>query len=113
MTATSCWWKCSTPRSVGPNLELAPGASPSDGALTVVTAREGDRRALRAYIDARLAGREDVLELAAEQARCVDIQDPEPLHVDDALVRVPAGAAVSIRVQAGAVTVLVPPAIAR
>jgi len=100
-------------RSIGPNLELAPGASPSDGALTVVTAREGDRRALRAYIDARLAGREGVLELAAEQARCVDIQDPEALHVDDALVRVPASAAVSIRVQAGAVTVLLPAAIAR
>lgn len=96
-------------RSVGPNLELAPGASASDGAFTVVTAREQDRRALGAYIDARLAGREGVLELATGQARCVDIEVPEALHVDDALVRVPAGATVSVRVQAGAVSVLVPP----
>ena len=94
-------------RTVGPNLELAPATSPSDGVLTVITAREADRRALAAYIDDRLAGRDGALSLAAERARCVDIDEAGPLHVDDALARLPAGAAVSIRVQAAAVNVLV------
>jgi diacylglycerol kinase (ATP) len=95
-------------RGIGPNLELAPAASPSDGVLTVVTAREADRRALATYIDDRLAGRDGALSLATESARCVDIDEAGPLHVDDALARLPAGAAVSIRVQAGAVNVLLP-----
>jgi diacylglycerol kinase family enzyme len=94
---------------VGPNVELAPGASPSDGVLTVVTARERDRAAIAAYIDDRLAGRDGVLELATQSARCVDVADPEILHLDDELVRFPSGAAVSIAVQPGALTVLVPP----
>ena len=96
-------------RAVGPNLELAPDASSSDGLLTVVTARPDDRRALAAYIDDRLSGRDTRLELAAWPARCVDIDDAGTLHVDDELVRVPAGAGVSIRVQAAAVSVLAPP----
>jgi diacylglycerol kinase (ATP) len=100
-------------RSLGPNLELAPSASPSDGVLTVVTAREADRHALAAYIDDRLAGRDGALTLTAQPARCVDIDEGGPLHVDDTLARLPAGAAVSIRVQAGAVNVLVSSAIAR
>ena len=96
-------------RVVGPNLEFAPKASPSDGLLTVVTAREADRPALAAYIADRLAGRDARLELPSEPARCVDILDPGTLHVDDTLVHVPPGATASIRVQAAAVTVLVPP----
>lgn len=95
-------------RAVGPNLELAPGGSVSDGALTVVTAREADRGALAAYIADRLAGRDGRLRLATASARCVDIDDPQALHVDDELARFPAGAGVSIRIQAGAVDVLVP-----
>jgi diacylglycerol kinase (ATP) len=93
-------------RAVGPNLELAPTASPSDGVLTVVTARESDRRALAAYIDDRLAGRDSVLALATESARCIEIDDGGPLHVDDDQARLHAGAALSIRVQGGAVNVI-------
>jgi len=96
-------------RSVGPNLELAPDASPSDGVLAVVAAREADRPALAAYIGDRLGGRDTRLELAAWPARCVEIDNAATLHVDDELVCLPDGAGVSIRVQAGAVSVLVPP----
>jgi diacylglycerol kinase family enzyme len=95
-------------RSVGPNLDLAPQASPSDGALTIVTARETDRHALAAYIDDRLAGRDGRLALSSAQARCVDFLDADVLHVDDELVRVTPGPVVSIRTQAAAVKVLVP-----
>jgi diacylglycerol kinase (ATP) len=97
-------------RAVGPNLDLAPSASSSDGLLTVVTAAEADRQALAAYIDDRLAGRDSVLDLAVTTARCVDIAEADALHVDDALARVPAGANLSIRVQAAAVNLLLPPA---
>ena len=96
-------------RAVGPNLELAPAASPSDGLLTVVTAHEADRPALSAYIADRLAGRDARIELPFESARCVDILDPELLHVDDTLVHVPPGSTASIRIQAAGVTVLAPP----
>jgi diacylglycerol kinase (ATP) len=94
-------------RAVGPNLELAPSASPKDGALTVVTAREADRAALADYIAGRLAGSDGRLRLATASAYCVDIDDPQALHVDDELASFPPGAAVSIRIQAGAVHVLV------
>jgi diacylglycerol kinase family enzyme len=94
-------------RAVGPNLELAPHADPSDGAFAVVTARESDRAALAAYVADRLAGREGRLELPAASARCVDIRDVDALHVDDALVQVPLGAEVAIRMQTAAATVLV------
>ena len=96
-------------RAVGPNLEFAPSASTSDGLLSVVTAREGDRQALADYIANRLAGREGRLELATETANCVEIDDPEALHVDDELVQVPGGVTASIRIAAAAVDVLVPP----
>jgi diacylglycerol kinase (ATP) len=96
-------------RAVGPNLELAPATSPSDGVLTVVTAREADRRALASYIEDRLAGRPSALSLAAEPARCVDIDEAGPLHVDDTLARLSTPTALSIRVQAAAVNVLLPP----
>jgi diacylglycerol kinase (ATP) len=96
-------------RAVGPNLELAPDASPSDGVLAVVTARTTDRAALAAYIDDRLAGRDTRLELAAQPARCVDIDDAGPLHVDDEVVHPAAGTSVSLRVRAAAVKVLVTP----
>lgn len=96
-------------RAVGPNLEFAPSASTSDGLLSVVTAREGDRQALADYIANRLAGREGRLELATETAHCVEIDDPEALHVDDELVQVPGGVTASIRIAAAAVDVLVPP----
>jgi len=96
-------------RAVGPNLEFAPDASPSDGLLTVVTAGEADRQALTHYIAERLAGRDGRLELASETARRVDIHDAGALHIDDELVCVPGGVTASVRLHAAAVNVLVPP----
>jgi diacylglycerol kinase family enzyme len=96
-------------RAVGPNLEFAPGASLSDGLLTVVTAREADRPALAAYFEDRLAGRDSVLTLTTESARNVEIHDPHTLHVDDELARLAPGSQVSISIRHAAVNVLVPP----
>jgi diacylglycerol kinase (ATP) len=93
-------------RAVGPNLELAPESNPFDGVLTVVTAREQDRDALAGYIADRLGGLDTRLVLDEQSARCVQIDRAPTLHVDDQLLRLPADATVSIRVQAAAVSVL-------
>jgi diacylglycerol kinase (ATP) len=95
-------------RAVGPNLDLAPHASPSDGTFTVVTAGEADRPALVRYIEERLAGSEGRLNLEHASARCVEIFDPQALHVDDEILRVPPGAAVSIRIEPAALQLLMP-----
>ena len=93
-------------RAVGPNLELAPESNPFDGVLTVVTAREQDRGALAAYIADRLSGLDTRLALDEQPARCVEIDRPPTLHVDDELLPLPTDASVAIRVQAAAVSVL-------
>ena len=94
-------------RAVGPNLELAPQSNPFDGVLTVVTAREPDRGALADYIAARLNGQDTRLALDEQSARSVDVDRAPTLHVDDELLRLKSDTAVSIRVQAAAVNVLV------
>jgi diacylglycerol kinase (ATP) len=73
-------------RQTGPNVPLAPSASPADGRLDLVRIRAEDRPALAAYAEARLAGREAVpLELAAAQVAEIRIRPPSglPLRVDD------------------------------
>jgi len=93
--------------AVGPNLELAPGSNTCDGLLTVVTAREEHRSRLAEYIDDRLSGRTSRLELPTESATRVDVSSPRPMHVDGALMDA-SSTPLTIQVEPGAVTVLVP-----
>lgn len=95
-------------RAVGPNLELAPGTNPFDGQLSVVTAREEHREMLAAYVADLLGGRESKLILPLEPATHIEVLLPQALHVDDIVVEGSA-TAVSIDVEPGAVTVLLPP----
>lgn len=94
-------------RAVGPNLDLAPDTDPSDGLLTVVTARAEHRDRLAEYIEDRLSGRASRLELPAELATRVEVHSPHPMHVDDALIDASV-TPLTIQVEPGAVTVLVP-----
>jgi diacylglycerol kinase family enzyme len=71
---------------LGPNLPLAPGASPYDGLLDVVPIREEDRADLVAYLSERLR---DLEPSAPEPERLhgarISLRPPPetPLHLDD------------------------------
>jgi diacylglycerol kinase (ATP) len=72
--------------SVGPNLELAPRADPSDGLFDVVLATEKERAALAAHLAARAAGDVDELDLPVRRAREVSlVAAGAEVHVDDEL----------------------------
>jgi diacylglycerol kinase family enzyme len=93
-------------RSVGPNLVLAPGASPHDGSFTVVTAGEGHRGELERYLDARVEGLSCRLQLPARTARRLTLAALDELHIDDHVRRLRPHGEVSIRVQPGALPIL-------
>jgi diacylglycerol kinase family enzyme len=93
-------------RAVGPNLDLAPGASVSDGTLTLVTVGEGDRGALAACIADLGAGRDARLSLPTEEVRCVELRGSYQMHLDDELVSDPLGGGLSIGIEPGALTFL-------
>jgi diacylglycerol kinase family enzyme len=94
--------------SIGPNLQLADGASPWDGRLTVVAAGSDDRHALAQYLRGRANGGGEPPALATWHVREVEIAAGDRLHVDDDVVGEPGPLGVRIRLEAGAVRVLVP-----
>lgn len=96
--------------AVGPNLSLAPGASPYDGVFTVVAATQSDRGALAEYLRTLVAGAPAPVSLPTWQATEVTIEAGDRLHVDDDIVGVPGHPLTRIRVEPGAVQVLAPPA---
>jgi diacylglycerol kinase (ATP) len=93
-------------RSLGPNLELSPDASPSDGFFSVVTAREEDREELTDYLQRRIEGSDCRLSLIPRRARRVDIQGLEDMHVDDEVISVTSDGQVSIRIEPAALEFL-------
>jgi diacylglycerol kinase family enzyme len=93
-------------RSVGPNLALAAGADPSDGALDVVTIGEEARDVLARGLEALRDGRDVEMALPVQRARSVDIGCPCDIHIDDQLVRDHTEAPLSIGVEPGALLVL-------
>ena len=90
---------------IGPSLSLAE-ASPFDGQLTVVGAGAGHRDMLAGWIR---AGAADPLPspLAVWPAREVAISRCDRLHLDDEVVETQGASSIAIRVDAGAVSVLV------
>ena len=94
-------------RSIGPNLVFAPDADPSDGYFDVMMARESDRDRLLSYLDDRAEGRTSRLLLPQYRAREVVIESCTELHIDDECVDGCPLGEVSIRIEPGAVAVLV------
>ena len=97
--------------AIGPNLALAPGATPHDGQFTVVAAGANEREALAAYLRARLNGDTPLLSLTTWQGAEVVIAAGDRLHIDDEIVGDPdtGPGPVRIAIEPGAVQVLAPP----
>jgi diacylglycerol kinase family enzyme len=88
--------------SIGPLLKLSPDADPSDGFLTVVTAGDGHRMTLVAYLEARLAGGDPPLRLPSQRARQVTMRGFGDIHVDDAVISIPPTETISIHIEMAA-----------
>jgi diacylglycerol kinase (ATP) len=94
--------------AIGPNLHFADGASPWDGRLTVVAAGADDRHALAQYLRGRANGGGQPPALQTWHVREVVIAAGDRLHVDDEVVGDVGPLGARIRLEAGAVRVLVP-----
>jgi diacylglycerol kinase family enzyme len=93
--------------SVGPNLVLGPGATPSDGYFDVIMAQRGHRQELLTYLQHRADGRDAALTLPRQRAREVVIEGCAALHIDDERVDTCALGPITIDVVPAAITVLV------
>jgi diacylglycerol kinase family enzyme len=90
---------------VGPNLVLAPDATPFDGLFDVVLARPQHRANLLEYLDSRIRGEEHRLSLPVYRAHHVRIESCVEMHVDDERVDTCELGAIDVSMQAGAATV--------
>jgi diacylglycerol kinase (ATP) len=94
-------------RSVGPNLEFGRRVDPSDGRLSLVIAKEEHRQAVADYLRDLIAGHAGRLRLPTWQARHIDIDGLDEMHVDDEVRHWPSMGPVSIDVEPAAVRILV------
>ncbi len=95
---------------VGPNLCFSAETDPSDRQLTVVTATEAQRDALRDYLAARGTGRDAELDLPARAARTVEIHGGTGCHLDDQVRTLTAGSPLRIAHESARIEVLADPA---
>lgn len=106
-------------RSIGPNVELAPGADCSDGLFDLVLVAGGQRAELRDYLTARLEGKDDAPWLTSHRGRDLRVEWPgSRVHVDDEIwpgerdashgVCWPPAVHFEVRVSPDPLTVLVP-----
>lgn len=71
-------------RTIGPNLDFAPLADPSDDVLDLVTITDDQRDLLLQHLDAGLQG--STVELPIRRVRSMRLRcEGEPFHVDDVL----------------------------
>jgi diacylglycerol kinase (ATP) len=92
---------------VGPNLVFAADANPSDGLLSIVFAREDQRRDLDEYLRHRMEGTDCPVELTSYRGRHVEIDNPGCLHLDDEVYPSGPGVRVSVQIDGAALEVLV------
>ena len=94
---------------VGPHLELAPGADPSDGWLDVVLFAAEHRDAMKDHAAALRGGSDEPADLPVRRARRITIETSARGHLDGELLAEEGAVRVAIAVEPGAVRVLAPP----
>jgi diacylglycerol kinase family enzyme len=92
--------------AIGPNLVLAPEATPFDGQFDVVLARADHRAEMVAYLEARIRGKERRLSLPVHRAHRVRIESCQEVHIDDERVDLRGQASIEVGMRSGAATVL-------
>jgi diacylglycerol kinase family enzyme len=92
--------------AVGPNLVLAPEATPFDGLFDVVLAQPQHRANLLEYLDSRIRGEEHRSSLPVCRAHHVRIESCTEAHIDDERVDTCELGAIDVRMLEGAATVL-------
>ncbi len=94
--------------ALGPNLQLAPQADPSDGQFDVVLIEEQDRERFAAYVQNKLDGKHQPFPFTVLKAASIRIQTPElAFHIDDQLVEIAPDTELQVHVEAGRFTLLV------
>jgi len=89
-------------RSLGPNLELAPGADPGDGLLEVVLVPENNRDELVKYTQQHLSGKGKPFEFYTVKGKEISlIWQTSLCHADDRLIKLAKQAPVNITVLEG------------
>ena len=74
--------------SIGPNLLLAPDADSSDGFFEVVLIGEDKRKKIISYIDAKLKGKENHIDLKPIKGKQIYVKwQGSDGHIDDKLIR--------------------------
>lgn len=96
-------------RSIGPNLNLAPGANPADGEFEVVLISESQRSALAGYVQKKIDGEEVLIDFPTLKARDLTISwDGKRVHVDDKYFKVKEPVEIKIEMRAGLLEFLLP-----
>lgn len=96
-------------RSIGPNLNLAPEADPSDGEFDVVLITEAQRNLLGEYVQRKIAGREVQFDFPVLKARQLKVRwEGKHLHVDDEYRKVDKPVTVEVDLREGLLEFMLP-----
>ncbi len=96
-------------KSVGPNLELAPGADPGDGRFEVILVTEEQKEQFASYVMNKLKGVEDDFVPNSIQGSSIRLQaDNTHIHIDDELIWIDDPAVIRIDVYEGLLKIFVP-----
>jgi diacylglycerol kinase family enzyme len=96
-------------RSIGPNLDLNPGANPSDGIFETVLVEESERKGLAAFIESKLKTGNAAYNFKTIKGRHIKIGwDKAYTHIDDELAETKRRTEAELKVHPGLVQLILP-----
>lgn len=96
-------------RSIGPNLELAPGADPGDGHFEIILVPEEARASLAGWVQQKINGEDAPFDFTQIPGSKITIHTEDTLlHADDELMSLKEPANVTVELQPGVLEFLVP-----